>query len=711
MSFKKVSLVSLVGATLLLAAYCPKPATSTDKEKVLLQTFIGTLTQLHFVPQQMTDEFSKKVYDLYLDRLDSGRRFLTKEDIIQLAVFNTQIDNQIQAGSLEIFETSMRLLDAGIAKAEVAYQDAIKSKMDFTKTENVQFGDNLPFPANDAELRDNWRKSIKYEIMTRLASKLDSKEKGNVDMKDKTVEMLEKEATDETAKTYDRYFKRLKTTKRSDRLSLYMNSISNVYDPHTEYFEPAEKQNFDITMSGRLIGIGARLQTDLDAGFTKVTDIVMGGPAWKQKELQEGDLILKVAQGAADPVDVMNMDINDVVAMIRGKEKTEVRLTVKKKADGSTKIISIIREEVIMDEGFAKSIVINSESNERIGYILLPRFYADFEKRDGHQCAEDVEAEIEKLKAANVKGIILDLRNNGGGSLADVVKMSGLLIEQGPMVQVKGRDSRPEVLDDDDPAVQYDGAFIVMVNEFSASASEIMAAALQDYGRAVIVGSNTYGKGTVQRFFNLDNVARDPAVKPLGSVKVTTQKFYRINGSTTQLQGVKPDILLPDNYTEVNVGERDQEHPLPSTQIAAVKYSQRVQNVQPFLTTLAAKSEKRTSANNVFKQIALHAKDVKKQKDERNFSLNLQQFRAYEQKLKEKNKQYSELFKPMDALNTESLNGYVEAMGSDTSKINRHKEWLKDVKKDVQLYETLNIMHDLLGLTQGLRAGAETKDK
>ena len=299
---------------------------------------------------------------------------------------------------------------------------------------------------------------------------------------------------------------------------------------------------------------------------------MIGGPAWKQGDLKEGDLIMKVGQADKEAVDVAGMDINEVVSMIRGSEGTEVRLTVKGKVDGKLKVVSIIREEVIIDEGYAKSLVIQSnKDSEKIGYIKLPKFYADFEKEDGHQSAEDVEIEIEKLKKAGVKGIILDLRNNGGGSLRDVVKMSGYFIEEGPIVQVKDRTNKPEVLDDKDPSVQYAGPLIVMVNEFSASASEILAAALQDYSRAIIVGSNTYGKGSVQRFFDLDRaVYGNSDVKPLGQIKITIQKFFRVNGGSTQLKGVTPDIILPDNYSEINVGEKDNEHPMAWSQISAV---------------------------------------------------------------------------------------------------------------------------------------------
>lgn len=420
-----------------------------------------------------------------------------------------------------------------------------------------------PFAKDDATLKDYWRQSMKWETMTRLAEKLEKKEKGEENFKDKTYEELEAEARKDVLKVYDDWYVRLEKRKRNDYLSMYLNTFTNIFDPHTEYYEPIDKQNFDIGMSGRLEGIGARLQTDGD--LTKVSEIIVGGPAWKEGKLEENDKIVKVAQGD-DPewTDITGMVINDVVQLIRGKPGTKVRLSVKK-ADGSTKEIVIIRDVVIIEEGFAKSLLIETEEKETIGYLRLPKFYADFNNSNGRRCADDVAVELEKLKQAGVQGIILDLRSNGGGSLRDVVKMSGFFVEEGPIVQVKSRTRKAEVLSDDDPGVQYSGPLIVMVNQFSASASEILAAALQDYGRAVIVGTgtSTFGKGTVQRFFDLDAVIRgNPEVKPLGEIKLTVQKFFRVNGGSTQLRGVTPDIVLPDNWLYLETGEKEEDFPM-----------------------------------------------------------------------------------------------------------------------------------------------------
>ena len=709
MKFRNAFLITAISATAFVAALCPKP-TPADKEAVLMQAINNALSSLHYSPQQMTDEFSKKTFKVYLDRTDAGRRFLTQQDIDALNVYETQIDDQLKASDLTFFNKSVELLEKGMAKAEIAYQKALAMPIDFTKNEKVELdGDKKPYAKDDAELADMWRKMVKYEVMTRLVNKLEDKEKGKETVKDKSEADLQKAALAEMTKQYNDYFKRIKKQKRNEHLSLYLNSAINVFDPHSEYFEPIEKQNFDIGMSGRLIGIGARLQTDPESDYTKVSEVTIGGPAHKQGELKDGDLIMKVAQADKEPVDVSGMDINEVVSMIRGKLATEVRLTVKAKSDGKVKIISIIREEILIDEGFAKSLIIQADQNsERIGYIKLPKFYADFENENGRRCAEDVEAEVEKLKKANVKGIVIDLRNNGGGSLSDVVKMSGFFVEEGPMVQVKGRYDKPEVMNDSDPSVQYTGPLVIMVNEFSASASEIMAAALQDYGRAIIVGTPTYGKGTVQRFFDLDRAVNrgnngglvDKDGKPigaLGNLKVTIQKFFRINGGSTQLKGVTPDIILPDSYMDVPVGEKDNEHPLAWTQINPVKYSQAVVDMKR-LPQIVANSQKRIEKNPVFTAYRDNAKRMKTQRDNSEYPLNIKEYRALEAKRDAEVEKFKAVIKPIDSFVAENIADDLAALnaGKDSSKIIRNREWLKDIKKDAHLYETLLVVKDLI---------------
>ncbi|HFB99446.1 MAG TPA: tail-specific protease, partial [Phaeodactylibacter sp.] len=443
-------------------------------------------------------------------------------------------------------------------------------------------------------------------------------------------------------------------------------------------------------------GIGAQLRTDDD--YTKVVKIIVGGPAWKGKELEADDLITAVAQGDEEPVDVTGMVIGDVVDMIRGKKGTEVRLTVKKK-DGSTKIITIERDIVIMEEGYAKSALVSSTiNNEKIGYINLPSFYADFGRNGGHSCAQDVAKELIKLKKHNVEGVVLDLRNNGGGSLEEVVDMVGLFIEEGPVVQVKSRVGRSGVHEDDDESVVYDGPLVVMVNEYSASASEILAAALQDYGRAVIVGStSTFGKGTVQRFIDLDRTVRGFSdVKPLGAVKLTIQKYYRINGGSVQLNGVKSDIVFPDLYEYFDNGEKEYEHALKYTKISPVEYEQHVYSVTNQLDKLRQASEQRVKNNLAFQEIEKHAKWLKKQRDIKKQSLNIDKYTKLEQAQEKVSDAFEKVLdKKLDDMNVKNLPEDLPKFTKDEGATARNTDWIEGLEKDIYVDEALSILHDM----------------
>lgn len=667
-----------------------------EKEAVLMQTMLSGLDQLHFDPISLNDDFSKKAYDLYLDRMDSGRRWLTQEDVDQLSQYRLELDNEALQSSYAFFDLSEKLLNGGIAKAEGFYKDLLAQPFDFTKDEMLELdGDKKAFAKNDAELKDYWRKSLKYETLTRYFDKMEAQENLEEGEDIKSPEALEKEARQAVLEMYEDVFERLSKLRRSDRLSDYLNALTNVYDPHTGYYAPKDKENFDISMSGALEGIGARLQTDGD--YTKVNEIVPGGPAWKQKELETNDLITAVKQEDEDEaVNVTGFRIDDVVKLIRGKKGTKVTLTVKK-VDGSIQDITILRDLVITDEGYAKSLILDFPGKaENVGYIKLPRFYADFNRRGGRSCAVDVAKELEKLKELNVSSIILDLRNNGGGSLRDVVRMSGLFIEEGPIVQVKGREASAEVLEDHDDRVQYDGKLIVMVNQFSASASEILAAALQDYGRAVIVGSkSTFGKGTVQRFIDLDRAIRGyDEIKPLGNIKLTIQKFYRINGGSTQLRGVEPDIILPDRYHFLEVGERDHDYPMEWNKIDEVDYSQSVASLDGLELWKKASAE-RIKKDETFQLVLQNARRLKDSREDTDYSLNLKAYSKEMDRLEKEAKKYEDMFKEIEGLSAKNLQADMEYINEDESRVERNKEWIKSVKKDIQINEVLSILKDM----------------
>lgn len=684
----------------LVAFYYPKKLWNggdpQNKESVIVSTVMALLQQMHFSPKDVDTKLSEEVYKTYIDDIDGSRRFFTQTDIDKLKPFKTEISNEIRGGTLEFFDLSYNLLNESVEKVKKWYPELLEKPFDFTKEESVDFDKkDMPFAKDDAQLKEYWRKMLKYDVLTRLSEKMTAQEKETDKAKIKSKEDLEKESRDETQKFYSDFFKRWDKIRRADRFSDYVNAITEVFDPHTSYFSPKDKQDFDINMSGRLEGIGATLQTDGD--YTKVTQIVPGGPAWKQKELEANDVIMRVQQEGKDPVDIRGMRLDDVVQQIRGKKGTKVTLYTKK-SDGTTKNITIERDEVIIDESFAKSLIIDIPGQvNKIGYIRLPKFYADFENEKGSSCAVDVAKEIEKLKSENVNGIILDLRNNGGGSLKDVVQMSGLFIEQGPIVQVKGRNQAPYVMKDEDPTVQYDGPLVVMVNEFSASASEILAAAVQDYGRAVIVGStSTFGKGTVQRFVELDRAVQgNNDIKPLGEIKITTQKFYRVNGGSTQLKGVSSDIVLPDNYSYIKAGEKEYESAMGWSEIAPVKYQQNVYKVTN-MNALKAASALRVKNNPEFAKIDKYAKYLKNQQDVKTYTLNLDKYRKEletRKKESESMKESTDPIKNLNVINPVADNGYIQM---DSSRIARNNSWVDAVKKDVYIEESMYIIKDII---------------
>lgn len=695
MKLKNPVLYSILIGAFALFAFYPKPD-NTQKESVLLQTLLQGLDQLHYNPRSLDDAFSEDLYKLYLDRIDGGKRFLLQSEVDQLKPFEKLLDEQLKAGNISFFDKTNEMLDLGVKRSEKIYQEILSQPFVFNIQESFETdAEKRKFPANESELRELWRKMLKYETMTRFADKIEERTKGTPEYKDKTDKELEEDARKGVRERFDTYFDQLKKIKREEKYADFLNSIANLFDPHTEYYEPVEKQSFDIKFSGRLEGIGATLQSDKE--FTKVSELVVGGPAWKQKELKVGDLIMKVAQGDEEGISIAGMNINEVVTKIRGPKGTKVRLTVRS-LDGTTKEITIIRDEVIIDEGYAKSVILNKDGAENIGFISLPRFYADFNKRDGRQCFQDVAKEVEKLKAAKVNGIIIDLRNNGGGSLNDVVKMTGLFIEKGPIVQVKTRLGNPEIQEDYDSRVQYSGPLVVMVNNFSASASEIMAAALQDYGRAIIVGSNqTYGKGTVQRFFNLDAaISGYEDIKPLGDVKISLQKFYRINGGSTQLRGVTPDIVLPDNFQDLKLGEKESKFAMPWSQIDKLNYNQNVYKIGN-LKNIVSQSKDRVSKNETFDKINNNAKRLKQQRDQSLYSLNIDDYFKQKKSIEKESEQIKKLFeKEIPGLEVKNLEVDLEAIKIDSTKINRNQDFLKDLKKDIYVDETLFIMSDMI---------------
>ena len=693
-------IVGLVAMVALFFGNQYKSFNSGEQEKAIVYTVKNMLDYVHFSPQKLNDDFSQKIYEKYLNDIDGLKRFLTKEDIARLEPYKYQLDDQLRESNLEFFDLSYNIINASIDKVRNYYKEILDTPFKFDTDEKLELDpEKRTWPENDNELKEVWRKFLKYEVLTRVASKLEDQEKSKSDtVKILSFEEIEKDSRSKVLKIYNDMFDRIKKLRRSDRFEVYINAFANLEDPHTEYFSPKDKEDFDIRMGGKLEGIGARLQADGD--FTKVVSIIPGGPAWKGKELEPKDLILKVAQGdSEDFVDLTGMRLDDVVRLIRGKKGTKVRLEVKK-PDATIEIIEIIRDEVIIEETKAKSIIVGLKNEiDSIGFIRLPSFYSDF-KSDGNNCADDIKKELNKLNDKNVKGIILDLRYNGGGSLRDVIKIAGYFIEQGPVVQVKPGKEKPFIHKDNDIDVVYNGPLVILVNEMSASASEIMAAAMQDYDRAIIIGSKaTFGKGTVQRFFDLDNMIRGADdVKPLGNLKVTTQKFYRINGGSTQLKGVESDIVLPDNYMYMDVGEREYKNAMPWDKIENLDYSQNV-FVLNKKDEIINRSKKRIEQDTVFTYIKENAMRMKQYSDSTSVSLNLDTFKKQKDERKKRDDFYKKrLNTEIPSMTVENLDVDLPHINIDSARIARNDEWLKNIKKDEYIKEAINVVKDIVEL-------------
>jgi carboxyl-terminal processing protease len=672
-----------------------------DKEKVILKAVVAMLQNYHFSNPAINDDFSRRMYDTYLDRLDGMKRFLIMGDLDLMDDYRDSLDDMIRNDDLRFFDLSYKLINNSIEKTRKWYPEILNQPFDFIAPDSIETdGKKRSFARNDEELKEFWRSYLKYETLTRLSEKLKEQENATEEPEGgkKSISELEAEARKDVMEVFDEWYERMDKVRRSDRFEMYVNTITNVFDPHSDYFNPKEKEDFDINMSGRLEGIGARLQMDGD--FTKVVAIIPGGPAWKQKELEVDDKIFKVQQETeTEPVDVTGWLVDEVVTLVRGPKGTKVTLTVKK-ADGSVREITILRDEVILDEGFAKSAILELDGEVgNVGYISLPKFYADFENPNGRSCAEDVEIEVKKLMQSDVKGIILDLRNNSGGSLSDVVQMSGLFIENGPIVQVKGRNADPYSLKDKDESVVYSGPLIVMVNTQSASASEILAAAMQDYGRAIVVGSHsTFGKGTVQRFFDLDKaVTGNDEFKPLGDVKITLQKFYRVNGGSTQLRGVTPDINLPDNQQYIDSGEREMEYPMEWSEIPPVPFGQDIVKLNN-LDDIRKRSEERIKASEQFAKVLTNAMRIKEIREQSIVPLQLDEYRALDIAREEESKAFKKSFGKIDRLKPQNLAIDLPSIQVDSSKVGRNEAWLETMGKDIYIEETLLIMKDLMAV-------------
>ena len=697
-NYKVILLITALSAV--LWSFIPnQKKEDPEKDKLLLELLTFVLEKGHYSPVEINDDFSKKVYAKYLDGIDPTKRFFLQSDIDEFSKYETQIDDMIKNKDLTFFNlTNSRLLQR-MEESRAIYKDILDKPFDFNANESINVDyEKLPYVKNKKELTDRWRKQLKLQALSSITDKQtleEDKKTKDAAYQAKSFDEIEKEVRENSLKSLNEYFDFIQDElDRNDWFSIFLNSIVERFDPHTFYFSPEDKEKFDVSMSGTFQGIGARLQKKNDA--VEVSELISGGPAWRGKELEAGDLILKVGQGKEEPIDVAGMRLDDVVKKIKGPKGTEVRLTVKK-VDGSLKVISIIRDEVETEETFAKSSVVEKDG-KKFGIIYLPKFYISFENKQNRDAFKDVAIEIERLKEQNVDGIVMDLRDNGGGSLETVVKMVGLFIPEGPVVQVKAPGRNPEILPDPDKKVQYDGPLVVMINNFSASASEIFAAAIQDYKRGIVVGSkHSYGKGTVQNVIDLNQFVRGSSYGDLGALKTTIQKLYRINGGSTQREGVKSDIVFPDRFSYLDMGERDEESALPWDKIEPAKYNPMNVNYE----NIIANSKRRIESNPNFKLIDENAKWIFERKDENVFSLNLNEFKKQMDIADTKIKKFKAISDYNNKLQFQSLPNEVALFEKDTLLKQKRERWHEDLQKDVYVDETLNIISEMKLASRG----------
>lgn len=694
-NLKLIALMLLFSAA--SCSFTTKSFDDPDKDKTLLDLISYLLARGHYDAKDINDDFSANVFDDYIDALDPYRRFFYKKDIEEFEKYKDKIDDAIRDKDLSFFNLTYNRLLERTAEAEKIQAELLTKPFDFYEDEILDTEyEEQPFAKNKKELKNRWRQQLKLNALSSYFDKKEAQEKKPEEGED-PVEVLsdqelEEKVRAEVADNTSEFFEFTAELERNDYFAIFLNAVVEEFDPHTYYLAPVAKDRFDTQMSGQFQGIGARLQKK--NGEVRITDVISGGPAWRGDELHEGDIILKVRQeDEKDGISIVGMRLQDAIEFIKGPKGTKVILTVKTKLDGSQKDITIERDIVELEEVYARSAEVEKDGR-KYGLINLPKFYFDMENYKEKNAATDVKKEIERLKEQGIDGLVIDLRNNGGGSLKTVVDIAGLFIKEGPIVQVASNGDEPEVLKDRDSSILWDGPLVILVNEISASASEILAAAMQDYKRAIIIGGKqTYGKGTVQNVADLNAYLRKNPYGDLGALKLTTQKFYRVNGGSTQLEGVKSDVVVPDRFKYVDIGERDQENPLPWDKIKAADYDTWDGYID-FEETIQS-SVARMSKSEHLKLVDDYAKWIKERRDDQKWSLN---YNEYKDRL-DKSEAFAKKFDAIDdydsALVYKSLPYEEKLFEQDTILKEKRDRWHKSLTKDAYVEEALNVLNDL----------------
>ncbi len=726
MRFMKKNFKVLLLAVFVAAASCSfttKSFDDPDKDKMLIDLITYVIEKTHFANKDFDDAFSASVYEKFINDIDPLKRYFLASDIEEFSKYELKIDDQLKNKDLAFFNLVHTRLTERMEESKKVYNDILAEPFDYTENEEINVDyDNLPYASNQAELEQRWKQQLKfstistfYDLKEEQRFKLEgpsgeedsaseaesitnnedtipsSESKTEEEFTPKTDSELEIEARESTLSSLEDYYSFIDDLKREDYFSIYINAIVEQFDPHTNYLAPQDKDRFDVAMSGKLEGIGARLQKQRET--VKIVEIISGGPAWRSEELEVGDLITRVRQeDETESVSIGGMRLDDAVGLIKGPKGTKVILTVKK-VDGTFQDISITRDVVELEETYAKSAVINTE-NRTFGLIELPRFYFDMQDYKARNAASDVKEEVIRLKEEGMEGLVLDLRNNGGGSLKTAIDIAGLFIERGPIVQVASGNGDIDVLEDKDKSIEWDGPLVILVNEISASASEILAAAMQDYKRAIVIGSKqTYGKGTVQNVIDLNRWMRNNEHGDLGALKVTTQKFYRVNGGSTQLEGVKSDVVVPDRFSFIDVGERDYKNPLPYDKIAPANYKAWDGYID-FEETIA-NSKARMAENEQLKTIEKQARWIKERRDNNIVPLNYEKYIADIEKNKEKSKEFESVSEYENKLKFSSHVKESDMKALDSTLAEKRNRWHKNLGQDVYIEEAVHVLEDL----------------
>ena len=660
-----------------------KKFSDPNKDRLLMEVVKYVVEKGHYKKISIDDNLSENLYHSFIKQLDNQKRFFLKSDIREFEKYKYLLDDQIKEYDLSFFNLVYQRSKIRIEEAKSYYEELVNNKFNFNLNENIDLDfEKKEYARSKSEIKNRWRKQLKFSTLDIATLKLgDSLSVINDRIYNESIAIVKKNTED--------YFEFITDLDRDDWYSNYLNAFLTQLDPHTYYFQPEDKDRFDVNISGKFTGIGARLTKT--EGNIKVVEIIIGGPVWKDKLLDVGDIIIKVAQENEEPVDIVGMKVDDAIKLIKGPEKSIVSLTVKK-LDGSIKEVQITRALVELEELYAKSTLIE-EDDIRYGYISLPKFYVDFSNYKNRNSAEDVKNEIIKLKNNGIEGLILDLRNNGGGSLQSVVDMTGLFIEKGPIVQVKSIGNRKQVLYDRNSEIIWDGPLVVLINEMSASASEILAAALQDYERAVILGSKkTFGKGTVQNVIDLNKFISNSDFD-LGALKITTDKFYRINGESVQLEGVKSDVIVPDSYMHIFNGEKDEENPLAWDKIDPAMYNPWIN--EGSLDFISSNAQSRVNDNNYLKLISKRADWIEKQQKNKTIPLKFLTYQNYLGENKNKTKEFESLSKYSNDLNFKLLKSEKDYIMSNKELLSNRNRWHKNLTKDIYISEGVNILKQL----------------